>query len=400
MSETFEIEVPLDVDGFADLQCPHCSERFRLRPDDYSSDEIPHIFCPSCGLPQDIHYSDEIMDYAESIAAAGVEKSLARELGLFGHTTFCSRQTDEPPVPADATLQDREFPCCGRHAKLNPLTAFVDPFCPYCGDRQMNNLELKRTIREFRLRASQLANADWRTYGSALAAFLAYVRSVPCLVDFIRSCGPCSRDWNEVLNKESDLWQSEESDFSADPKVRTAELFSFLEFLLDNKVDIVGFSFRYDISADCPGAIRAFHRAVPGMLMEELELFLQSLADESGEPSKQSVTAPININNAGQVNVASGHATIHATQTTASPEIADLLKKLDELLESAKREMPAAQDDLQNCVEETKKQLCEGTTWKRAKKLFLAIKGSICESAVLAKAAMDIMSFAQMVLPS
>lgn len=399
MSETFEIEVPLDVDGFADLQCPHCSERFRLRPDDYSSDEIPHIFCPSCGLPQDIHYSDEIMDYAESIAAAEVEKSLARELGKFGHTTFRSRQTDEPPVPTDATLQDREFPCCGRHAKLNPLTAFVDPFCPYCGDRPMNNLELKRTIREFRLRASQLANADWRTYGSALAAFLAYVRSVPCLVDFIRSCGPCSRDWNEVLNKESDLWQSEESDFSADPKVRTAELFSFLEFLIDNKTDIVGFSFRYKISADCPGAVSAFHNAVPGKLIAELELHLQSLADESDELSKQSVTAPININNAGQVNVASGQATIHATQTTASPEISDLLKKLDELLESAEREQPNIHEDLQSCIEETKKHLREGTTWGKVKNLFLAIKGCVCESGALAKASLDIMKLAQTILP-
>ena len=399
MSETFEIEVPLDVDGFADLQCPHCSERFRLRPDDYSSDEIPHIFCPSCGLPQDIHYSNEIMDYAEPIAAAEVEKSLARELGKFGHTTFRSRQTDEPPVPTDATLQDREFSCCGRHAKLNPLTAFVDPYCPYCGDRPMTNLELKSIIREFHLRASQLANTDWQSYGSALGAFLLYIKGVPCLMDFIRSCGTCSRDWNEVLNKESDPWQSEESDFSADPKVRTAELFSFLEFLLDNKVDIVGFSFRYKIDAKCSGAIRAFHKAVPGLLIEELELFLQSLADESRESSNQPVTAPININGANQVNFASGQATIHATQTTASPEIADLLKRLDDFLEFAKQELPDNYEDLRSCIDETKKSLCEGTTWGKVKNLFLAIKGIVCESGNLAKAVMSLMAFAQMVLP-
>ena len=399
MSETMEISVPLDADGFADLQCPHCSEHFRLHPDDYSSDEITHIFCPSCGLPQDIHYSDEIIRYAESVAATRVEKSLARELGKFGQTTFRSRPTEEPPIPIDATLQDFVFACCGRHAKINPSTALSGSYCPYCGDRQMNNVELRRTIREFHVRASQLANNDWRTYGSALAAFIEYIKGVPCLIDFIRSCGTCSRDWNEILNKDNEQWQSQESDFSANPATKTAEMFSFLNFLVESKVDLVALSFWYGAGSDCPEAIRSFHRAVPGELIAELELHLQSLADESEEPLKQSVTAPININNAGQVNVASGHATIHATQTTASPEIADLLKKLDDLLESTKREMPAAQEDLQSCVEETKKQLSEGTTWNKVKKRFLAIKGCVCESEKLANAVMSIMTLAQAVLP-
>ncbi len=400
MNETFEISVPLDADGFADLQCPHCSERFRLNPDDYSSNEIPHIFCPSCGLPQDIHYSDEIMDYAESIAATRVEKSLARELAKFGQTTFRSRPIEEPPIALDATLQDFAFACCGRHAKINPSTALSGSYCPYCGDRQMNNVELKRTIREFHVRASLLANNDWRTYGSALAAFIEYIKGVPCLIDFILSCGTCSRDWNEILDKDNEQWQSQESDFSANPVTKTAEIFSFLNFLVENKVDLVMLSFWYGAGSDCPEAIRAFHRAVPGELIAELELHLQSLADESEEPSKQSVTAPININNAGQVNVASGHATIHATQTTVSPEIADLLKKLDELLESAKRELPDNHEDLQSCVEETKKQLREGTTWSKAKQMFFAIKGFVCESGKLANAVMSMMALAKMILPA
>lgn len=399
MSETFRIEIPLDSEGFADLQCPHCGERFRLRPEDYSTDEVPKVFCPSCGLPQDIHYSDEIMAYARSVAKAKAERLLARSLGALGKVRMHPQHIGEPPRPTDATLEKVALACCGRHAKLNPLTVISEPYCPYCGDRPMNNIELKRTTREFHLRASRLAEINWQSYDSELGAFLSYVKGVPCLMDFIRSCGPCSRDWNEVLNKESDPWQSEESDFSADPKVRTAELFSFLEFLLDNKVDIVGFSFRYKIDAKCSGAIRAFHKAVPGLLIEELELFLQSLADESRESSNQPVTAPININGANQVNFASGQATIHATQTTASPEIADLLKRLDDFLEFAKQELPDNYEDLRSCIDETKKSLCEGTTWGKVKNLFLAIKGIVCESGNLAKAVMSLMAFAQMVLP-
>lgn len=399
MSETFRIEIPLDVDGFADLQCPHCGERFRLRPEDYSTDEVPKVFCPSCGLPQDIHYSDEIMAYAKSVAKAQAERLIARKLRAFGNVRIRPQHIDEPPGPTNGTLEDVTLACCGRHAKINPLTAFTDPYCPYCGDRIMNNLELKRTIREFHLRASQLADAPWRNYGSELAAFLSYVKGVPCLMDFIQSCGPCSRDWNAVLNKETDQWKSGESDFSVDPKIKAAELFSFLEFLVDNKVDIIGFSFHYDIGANCPGAIRAFHKAVPGQLIEELELHLQSLADETETVPVSAPTNSFSIGNVGQMNVANDNSTIHATMVAGSPQIDDLVKRLDEFLETAKRDLPAAQEDVESSVDEAKKAILEGTTWSKVKKWFLAIKGSVCESVALVEAFGKIMQFAQSVLP-
>ena len=263
----------------------------------------------------------------------------------------------------------------------------------------MTNLELKRITREFHLRASQFANTDWRSYGSALGAFLLYIKGVPCLMDFIRSCGTCSRDWNAVLNKETDQWKSGESDFSVDPKIKAAELFSFLEFLVDNKVDIIGFSFHYDIGANCPGAIRAFHKAVPGQLIAELELHLQSLADENESVPAPSPTNSFSIGNVGQMNVANDNSTIHATMVAGSPQIDDLVKRLDEFLETAKRDLPAAQEDVESSVDEVKKAILEGATWSKVKKWFLAIKGSVCESVALVEAFGKIMQFAQSVLP-
>lgn len=399
MSETFRIEIPLDADGFADLQCPHCGERFRLRPEDYSTDEVPKVFCPSCGLPQDIHYSDEIMAYARSVAKGKAERLLARKLGAFGNVRIRPEHIGEPPEPTDGTLRNHRFDCCGRRAKINPLAIISEPYCPYCGDRPMTNLELKRITREFHLRASQFANTDWRSYGSALGAFLLYIKGVPCLMNFIRSCGTCSRDWNAVLNKETNQWKSGESDFSVDPKIKAAELFSFLEFLVDNKVDIIGFSFHYDIGANCPGAIRAFHKAVPGQLIAELELHLQSLADENETAPAPAPTNSFSIGNVGQMNVANDNSTIHATMVVESPQIADLVKRLDEFLETAKRDLPAAQEDVESSIDEAKKAILEGTTWSKVKKWFLAIKGSVCESVALVEAFGKIMQFAQSVLP-
>ena len=399
MSETFRIEIPLDSEGFADLQCPHCGERFRLRPEDYSTDEVPKVFCPSCGLPQDIHYSDEIMAYARSVAKAKAERLLARSLGALGKVRMHPQHIGEPPRPTDATLEKVALACCGRHAKLNPLTVISEPYCPYCGDRPMNNIELKRTTREFHLRASQLAEINWQSYDSELGTFLSYVKGVPCLMDFIRSCGPCSRDWNEVLNKNPNQWQSEGSDFSADPKTRTAELFSFLEFLVDNNVRIAVFSIRYDIGGNCPTTIRAFHKAVPGQLIAELELHLQSLADETETVPVPAPTNSFSIGNVGQMNVANDNSTIHATMVAGSPQIDDLVKRLDQFLETAKRDLPAAQEDVESSVDEAKKAILEGTTWSKVKKWFLAIKGSVCESVALVEAFGKIMQFAQSVLP-
>ena len=82
-----------------------------------------------------------------------------------------------------------------------------------------------------------------------------------------------------------------------------------------------------------------------------------------------------------------------------SPEVVEILKRLDDLLESAKQELPNSLEDIRDCVEETKNQLREGTTWSKAKRLFFSIKGFVCESGKLAKAVMDAIDFAQKVLP-
>ena len=72
---------------------------------------------------------------------------------------------------------------------------------------------------------------------------------------------------------------------------------------------------------------------------------------------------------------------------------------LDEFLETAKRDLPAAQEDVESSIDEAKKAILEGTTWSKVKKWFLAIKGSVCESVALVEAFGKIMQFAQSVLP-
>lgn len=37
---SFTIEIPCDDDGFVLMQCPQCGELFKLRLNDYESDEV------------------------------------------------------------------------------------------------------------------------------------------------------------------------------------------------------------------------------------------------------------------------------------------------------------------------------------------------------------------------
>ena len=51
MSEvTFKIDVSTDDDGFLTIQCPFCSDRFKLTAQDFEREDIIDLFCPYCGL--------------------------------------------------------------------------------------------------------------------------------------------------------------------------------------------------------------------------------------------------------------------------------------------------------------------------------------------------------------
>lgn len=401
MSSTIRIEIPCDMDGFADLQCPHCGERFRLRPDDYESDDVPCVYCPACGLSQDIHYSDDIMDYAQSVAAMEAERTIAEALRGFGTMAPHLRHPGEPPCPNDFTMQDVEFACCGRHAKLKPLTACAGAFCPYCGDYPMNNnnIELKRTIREFRVRASQLANAEWRCYAVELAGFLDYIKQTPCLIDFIRVCGPCSRDWSEVVNRPPSQRPAEKSDFSTNPQTRTAELFSFLEYLLEIQIDLVGFSLHYSFETECAQTVKAMHNALAGRLIAELELHLLELADAAEADLKTNAGTSLSINNVEMMNLAQGHSTINANLNITSPKIDELISRLDAISKAAVRELPEEKENIQSSVEEAKEAIRTGGTWSKIKSKLLAFKGAVCGSSAFVKAVIELMAIAQKMFP-
>ncbi len=50
-----KISIPLDDDGFIEMECDYCKNRFMLHQSIYADEANLHFFCPVCGLPNSIN---------------------------------------------------------------------------------------------------------------------------------------------------------------------------------------------------------------------------------------------------------------------------------------------------------------------------------------------------------
>ena len=134
MSDDFQmtISIPCDDDGYVLLKCEHCGNLFKVTPSDIKSDEILHIFCPSCGLTSENYLTEDILElalnkvsnYAQDLLYNAF-KDLERH-SKKGPVTFKagSKPKHEPEDPIRSgieALQITRFPCCARSAKIKPL---------------------------------------------------------------------------------------------------------------------------------------------------------------------------------------------------------------------------------------------------------------------------------------
>ena len=83
IGKTFEIEIPVDKDGFLEMECDFCKNRFMLHTDTFQDESYLHFFCPVCGLPNetDTFYCTEVLEKMEQVALNYMYSELERTLG-------------------------------------------------------------------------------------------------------------------------------------------------------------------------------------------------------------------------------------------------------------------------------------------------------------------------------
>jgi hypothetical protein len=143
-----KITVPSDNDGFITLQCPFCSDRFKLTVEDCEREDLIDIFCPYCGLRDEPSrfLTDEIIEQAQVVArnyAKSIINQFSKDLEKsFKGKKHISFKAGKPlKMENDNILFEREelevtnLECCQFTVKTRALTKETGIYCPCCGVR-------------------------------------------------------------------------------------------------------------------------------------------------------------------------------------------------------------------------------------------------------------------------
>lgn len=147
MSEaTFKIDVPTDDDGFLTLQCPFCSDQFKLTAQDFEREDIIDLFCPYCGLKDELSsfITDEVIEQAQILALNYVKSQMNKSIkGLENSSKgnkYISFKAGQPfKMEEDKVLFEKEelekitLNCCNFETKAKLIIKEIGVYCPCCG---------------------------------------------------------------------------------------------------------------------------------------------------------------------------------------------------------------------------------------------------------------------------
>lgn len=140
--KTFEISIPLDEDGFVELECDYCKNRFMLHKNVYESEENLNFFCPICGLPNSTNtfFCPEVLEKARQIAMNYARELINKQLVKSFKSKYVSIKTNkikkEPekelyvPINNYTTTHNQ---CCDVDVKVTEFDKEIGVYCPICG---------------------------------------------------------------------------------------------------------------------------------------------------------------------------------------------------------------------------------------------------------------------------
>lgn len=146
----FEIGIPTDGDGFLEMECDFCKNRFMLHADTYRDDRWVHFFCPVCGLPNsvDTFYCPEFLEKAEQTALnymyGEIDRQLGKTIKSFNKNGIFKMSLDVPEKIPEKELylpaneyEKVELKCCGSEVKVQFFDKEIGIYCPLCGGSKL-----------------------------------------------------------------------------------------------------------------------------------------------------------------------------------------------------------------------------------------------------------------------
>lgn len=143
---SFELSIPLDKDSFIELECDYCRNRFMISGEEFQNGDFMHMFCPICGLPNQLNtfYTTEVIEKSREIAKQWafdyIQKSLGSSMKAINRGGFAKMKMQVPKANPDKELFEPSnsyvmatVNCCGLKLKVREVDNQIGVYCPKCG---------------------------------------------------------------------------------------------------------------------------------------------------------------------------------------------------------------------------------------------------------------------------
>lgn len=215
---------------------------------------------------------------------------------------------------------------------------------------ELNRKELKKISHDFNSISSRMMRVTYNEYNMVLKKFLDFIDKNEIIKNYINlgfdSDFDEKKEWNLVVHEEGYMF-----DFGPSIEQESYQIYMVLRYILDN-IEEPHFSF-YSIYCNkvWQDNVKDFNDRVVLVLIGNIEDYLTKVGIDMGLDEN----VVYNVNG-GQVNVASGNATINATQNNgvSASELDDIIKGITDNLSKLEKENA---DEIADVVEMAKNEL-------------------------------------------
>lgn len=142
-----EISIPADEEGYISFECPYCKNRFKLEVNEFKDSSVTELYCPYCGLRDDINnfYNSDVIEKVEEIATNYAIDLINNMFKDFERSTRGNKnirvKTKNIKKVSEKNLYENvdEYEivplnnCCNKAIKVPLLEKLIGVYCPYCG---------------------------------------------------------------------------------------------------------------------------------------------------------------------------------------------------------------------------------------------------------------------------
>lgn len=131
-----------DENGLVTLQCDRCNSRFKVECA-YLNDELEgDIYCPVCGIPENLNtfWPEEVIEEATQIAMMEAEEMIQQAFKGLNSKYIKVKTSPIKKHDRELVFKDKDYDmnsitihCCNKEIALMPNDITAGFYCPYCG---------------------------------------------------------------------------------------------------------------------------------------------------------------------------------------------------------------------------------------------------------------------------